>query len=117
MHLMKKISVLALGGFVTFSVCNYFTASDKKLDRGYSSYNILDEESVSKNLVNEKKLALASTPKELQNTTSFYQNTYAPALDENGYPKLKHGKRYYNEAYMEEISTNANIEQVNSDFE
>ncbi len=109
--------MLAISGFITFSICNYFTASDKKINRGHSSYNALDEESASKSLVNEKKLAMASTPKDFQTTTSFYQNTYAPTLDENGSQKLQHGKRYYNETYMEEISTSANIEEVNSDYE
>lgn len=115
MHYIKKISILFAGSLLTYTACNYLMKTNSFSFNNDKNVEISEE--LTSTLKNDQKIAMLDAKKGAISNPIFFQNTYQDSPVKNGLPKLKHGKRYYNEERMEEISTSANLEETNSENE
>lgn len=106
MKLLKNVFIVTIGSCCTFLIFDYTLGI--KNDRKQKSFSE-ENTALSSSLSRTQTLAVQSA-KRLEKTADFYQNTFQDTPDASGVPRLKPGKRFYNEALMNEVATSANLE-------
>ncbi len=118
MKIIKNLSLMSLAAVGVYFACHAFIPNREMNQAPGLEDNEIDSARSTENKAWElsRKVASADFSK-TDRAATFFSNTYEKVPDAHGRPKLKHGKRYYNEELMDEISTSANLEEIRGDDE
>lgn len=106
MKLFKNVLIVAIGSCCTFLIFDYTLGT--KNNKRQESFS--EENAALAPTLNQTQTLAVQSAKRLEKTADFYQNTFQDTPDASGVPRLKPGKRFYNEALMNEVATSANLE-------